>query len=532
MSYNEFFGFSDSPFLDVPDLKFLFLTNQHELVLAELAEFITTRQGIAVISGDDGVGKTMMAHALLQRIPPSFQTLEIIRPEVKPLAITHLIAQSLAVTLRAGSLMDLTPLADAFQEAARQGKFFLLFLDDAHVLTDQHLEEIYLISQMEHQGQQLMPIILVGRKGLVQKLASSVNQRLRNLVRKNLSLTSLTFEETTRYIDHRLQQVGSSFAACFADGCSGQLFTRTGGIPRRINQACDQALNRAWQENHTRVTRDLLGGEEPAPAYKPLTPPPKYNSLTRFGALSAAVLITGLVGYMVYNNYYTIPPQTSPPVADTSAPPAKTLPAPPEEKTQPTPMTVPPPPLPDQAERELASQPAIPTLDLKVSEAPEPPQELTREETATVPPPDNQATEPETPKVATHKVSPEDGGLLRIVANYYPDDQEIAYDAVILANPRIDNEDIIYPGQNLSLPQVDKDGQVITLSNNQHYWFYKSYYNSSVVEQVLSTFRERQIRFLVRETWLPDVGKIFRIYLGGYDSKEELKEAIALTKKN
>jgi hypothetical protein len=195
-------------------------------------------------------------------------------------------------------------------------------------------------------------------------------------------------------------------------------------------------------------------------------------------------------------------------------------------------MNVPPPPPPDQAEPELASQPATPTPDLKASEEPEPPQELTREETTSVPPPDNQATEPETPKVATHKVAPEDGGLLKIVAAYYPDDQEIAYDAVILANPRIDNEDIIYPGQNLSLPKVDKDDQVITLSNNQHYWIYKSYYNSSDVEKVLSTLRERQIRCLVRETWLPDAGKIYRIFLGGYDSKEELKEAIALTKKN
>ncbi len=532
MSYNEFFGFSDSPFLDVPDLKFLFLTNQHELVLAELTEFINSRQGIAVISGDDGVGKTMVAHALLQRIPPSFQALKIFRPEVKPLAITHQIAQSLAVTLRTGSLMDLTPLADAFQEAARQGKFFLLFLDDAHILTDQHLEEIYLISQMEHQGQQLMPIILVGRKGLVQKLASSANQRLRNLVRHNVNLTSLTFEETTRYIDHRLQQVGSSFAACFADGCSGQLFTRTVGIPRRINQVCDQALNRAWQEKRTRVTRDLLGDQEPVPHYKPLTAPPRYNFLTRFGALAAAVLITGLVGYVVYNNFYTISPQTSPPVSDTSAPPAKTLPAVPEEKTQPTPMNVPPPSPPDQAKPELADQPATPTPDLKAPEEPEPPQELTKEETAAAPPSDNQVTEPEIPKETTHKVSPEDGGLLRIVAAYYPDDPGIAYDAVILANPPIDNEDIIYPGQILSLPKVDKNDQVITLSNNQHYWIYKIYYNSSDVEKVLSTLRERQVRCLVRETLLPDAGKIYRIFLGGYDSKEELKEAIALTKKN
>jgi type II secretory pathway predicted ATPase ExeA len=532
MSYNEFFGFSDSPFLDVPDLKFLFLAKQHEQVLAELGEFITSRQGIAVVSGDDGVGKTVLAHALLERIPPSFQPLEIIRPAAKPLAITHMIAQSLAVTLREGSLVNLTPLADAFQEAARQGNFFLLLLDDAHLLTDQHLEEIYIISQMEQQGQQLMPIILVGRKGLGQKLASNVNQRLRNLVHKNLSLTGLTFEETTRYIDHRLKHVGSSFAACFADGCAGQLFSRTGGIPRRINQVCDQALNRAWQENRNRVTRDLLGDQEPTPFNKPLAPPPRWSFLKSSGAVLAGLLVISLAGYVLYINYLGPAGKTSPPVVDTAVPPAKTLPAPPEEKTLPAPVTVSPPPPPDQADPELASQPASPTPDLKASEEPEPSRELTREETATVPPPDNQAPAPETPRAAAHKVAPEDGGLLKIVAVYYPDDQEIAYDAVILANPRIANEDIIYPGQNLSLPKIDKEDQVITLSNNQHYRIYQTSFISSEVERAVSTLKERQVPFLVRKTWLLNAGPIYRIFVGGFESKEELKEAMALAKKN
>ena len=273
MSYNEFFGFSDSPFLDVPDLKFLFLVKQHEALLAALTESITSHQGIAILSGDDGVGKTMLVQALMQKLPSSYQPIAIAQPVAEPLATTVMIAQSLAVTLREQNLLNLTPLVNALQDAARQGKFFLALFDDAHVLTDQHLEEVYFLSQMEYQGRQLMPIILVGRNGLVQKLDSSDTQGLRQLVHKNLNLVSLTLEETNHYIDHRLQQVGSSFAACFADGCLDQLFAHTGGIPRRINQECDKALNRAWQEHRTQVTRDLLGDEEPAPAYEPLTAP-------------------------------------------------------------------------------------------------------------------------------------------------------------------------------------------------------------------------------------------------------------------
>lgn len=277
MSYNEFFGFSDSPFLDVPDLKFLFLTKQHEVLLAELAEFITSRQGIALVNGDDGVGKTMLAQALIQRLLPSCQPIVITRPAANPLASTLIIAQSLAVNLREGNLVNLAPLVHTFQDAARQGKFFLMLFDDAHLLMDQHLEEIYFLSQMEHQGQQLLPIMLVGRNGLGQKLDKTENQCLRELVHQHLHLTGLNYEETTRYIDHRLNQVGSSLAACFADGCSELLFDQTGGIPRRINQVCDQVLNRAWQENCAQVTRDLLVDKGTAPSYESLTSPPEMS---------------------------------------------------------------------------------------------------------------------------------------------------------------------------------------------------------------------------------------------------------------
>jgi len=548
MNYNSFFGFSDSPFQDDLDQRFLFLSKQFKEFLEKLTDFADERRGIAVVSGEEGVGKTMLVQALLSRLPPSFQPLAISRPAAEPLAITLMLAQELNITLKNRNLVKLTPLVEAFQNAAQQDKYFLLVMDDAHALTDQNLEEIYVLAHMEQQGRQLMPILLMGGKGLVQKLASATNRRLQGLIRHNLVLTSLSFEETTQYIDHRLRQVGSSYKACFAEGCSGQLFSRTGGLPRRINQACDQALNRVWFSCQARVTRDLLGGEEPVPAthYKPLTPLPTHSSLSRIGVWSAALLLAGLEGFVAYSNFYAPPQVTPPPVAEQA--PAPTQPAPVTQAapvTQPAPAPEPEPAAaPPPARETVAQVPPAEQVDEKsaplAQAAPEP--ESTREfqpleflpraEGSAGSPQENQASPEEPPRPQIHRVAPEDGGLLRIVADYYPDKQEIAYNAVILANLEINNEDVIYPGQKLSLPEVDKNNNVITLNNNQHYSIYKQYYTSSQVEQTTARLSEQGIRHVVRETRLPGAGPIYRIFLGGYDSKEELEKARAAAEKN
>jgi len=526
MNYNKFFGFSESPFLDDPDPRFFFPSNQQESALAELAGFISTRQGIALVSGDDGVGKTMLVHTLMERLPSSCHPLVITRPAQEPLAITLAIAENLGLPLRDRNLVKLTPFAEAVQAAAQEGRYLVLIVDDAQVLTDQHLEEVYILSQMEHQGRQLIPIILAGRKGLVQKVASKANQRLQELVRHTIVLTGLTFEETTRYIDHRLQKVGSSFKACFADGCAGQIFSRTGGIPRRLNQVCDQALARAFQENRPRVSRDLLGEEESAAPFKPLVPPAKWES-SRYGLLVAGVLAVCLALLIIYSTSSGPgPSQTSPPpVAQTTATPAKPLPLPDQEKSPSPAATV------SQAQPQVAvaekpaGQQVSPPPANPVAPAPE-----TREaggaEASRVNKPEEQASEPESNRPATHQVTREDN-LLKIVATYYPDNKEFGYDAVILANPRINDEDIIYSGQIIALPKLDK-GNIITLDNKEYFRIFGRYYSSSQAEKVGARLKELQLRYVVRATELPDATKVYRIFLGGYERKDELKKAMTL----
>jgi len=526
MGYQTLFGFSDSPFLDVPDQKFLFLSKPHERLLSELVEFVEARQGLAIVSGEEGVGKTMLVQALIQRLPSSFHPLVIARPSPEPLAVPLLIARALSLCLDQRGLVSLSPLAEAVQAAAQQQQYYVLIVEDAHTLTDQNLEEIYLLSQMEYQGRQLMPILLVGRKGLLPKISSKANQRLKELIRKNLFLAGLTFEETPRYIDHRLKQVGSNFKACFAEDCAGQIFARTGGIPRRINQICEQALTRAWQQNRSRVSRDLLGEEEPVPSFKPLAPPSRWGTLKSYGALAGLLLAASLVSYGLLQNFSS-KPVLQPPQPVPEAPGRQVSPQPTLPQAQPLP---PPAAAPSQQleNKDTGPDEEEPPPSLTAdSEGRRQAQELAVADTSRVPPAAEEAAKSQGPLPSTYEVAPEDG-LIRIVAAHYPDAKELGYDAIILANPQIDNEDFIYSGQRLALPLVDKNTNVITLNNHEHFMVYGHYSSRAQVQKVVARLTELQVRHLVRETALPGAGPVYRIFLGGYETLADLQKAMTL----
>ena len=118
------------------------------------------------------------------------------------------------------------------------------------------------------------------------------------------------------------------------------------------------------------------------------------------------------------------------------------------------------------------------------------------------------------------------------MGTYYPDDKEIGYDAVILANPTITNEDIIYPGQTLKLPKVDRSDHIINLGGKEYFTIYGLYYSSSQAEKAVSKIQELQLHFVVRETELPFEGKIYRVFLGGYGNPGDLQKAMALLGKH
>lgn len=189
------------------------------------------------------------------------------------------------------------------------------------------------------------------------------------------------------------------------------------------------------------------------------------------------------------------------------------------------PVIVPQPQTQDKPAEKNSGRQEPPPGTSRASQEPKGLQELPGATTSPAPKPPEPARESEATRPVVHQVTPGEG-LLKIVAAYYPDDvKETGYDAVILANPHITNEDIIHPGQELSLPKVDRSNKVISLENNEHFALFKQYYTSAEVEQAVSKLKELQLHVVVRDTQISNGGKSYRIFLGGYSSKDDLKKA-------
>jgi type II secretory pathway predicted ATPase ExeA len=521
--YNNFFGFSELPFQGELGQKSPFLARQHEVLLTDLVNFISARQGVALLEGDSGVGKTVLAHALVQRIPPTFCPLVISLPAAAPMALIVSIAQAMAINIRDGNLLDLNPLADAVQAAAGQGKFYLVLLDDAHELTDQQLEEIWMLSQMEFYGQQLLPLILVARPTLSQRLGGQTNQHLAKLIDKKFNLTGLTADETLLYIDHRLQQIGSRFPACFTEDCTNQLFVLTGGNPRQINTICHQALERCWHENLPQVTPEILAGKWQAPGPKDHGPPAKSSFRKIVGAVTGVALGISLAAYAIYTDFPRKMSMKSSVISETPAraglnPSQMQAPTAPASPTAPT--------SPEPAEIKAVRQPAPSKPETPASSEQQASKGPSGAEASAPPQPNIRAEEMTWSTPISYRVTVKDHNLGKIVAAHYPNKGKFGFAAIILANPQITKEDLIYPSQILTLPKINENNNIIKLNDGRYYVLYNRYSDVSEFNKAVSKLKKLRIPSLTRETQHSTAGKIYRIYLGGFEREEDIKEIL------
>jgi hypothetical protein len=80
------------------------------------------------------------------------------------------------------------------------------------------------------------------------------------------------------------------------------------------------------------------------------------------------------------------------------------------------------------------------------------------------------------------------------------------------------------------LPYIKNTDKIFSLPDGKYYAYYDKYLSDSPRQQALKHLKERQVRIVVRETQEPGV-KVYRIFLGGYDQKADLRRAITLAAK-
>ena len=211
-----------------------------------------------LITGDVGTGKTTLLNLLLKNLPKYTRTAFISNPKLNINEFFYLISKSFNL----GDIVDkaqfLVKIGSFLQEAKRNQENIILIVDEAHCLSEELLEEIRLLSNLETPEGKLMNIILVGQTEIKDLLKKDSMRALNQRITLRYHLRPLTEEETREYIQVRLMKAGAKDIDIFSKGALEAIYKYTGGIPRIINVLADKALLTGFVRETPKIDDEII----------------------------------------------------------------------------------------------------------------------------------------------------------------------------------------------------------------------------------------------------------------------------------
>jgi general secretion pathway protein A len=258
--YKKFFGLKEDPFTVNPDPHYLVMTPHIQEALACLTYGIQSRRGFILLTGEVGTGKTTLLNKLLgwlrrQRVASSF----VFNPKLDSSQfLDYMLADfGLNFDSRQKSQM-LLRLNKWLLSRYLAGGTAVLIVDEAHNLSEEVLEEIRLLTNLETSTNKLLQIVLSGQPELENRLNRPELRQLRQRITLRCKTQPLTREETQQYVVSRLRIGGANGQSVFTAEAIEAVHTYSEGIPRVINLLCAHALINGYAEQRRRIPVETI----------------------------------------------------------------------------------------------------------------------------------------------------------------------------------------------------------------------------------------------------------------------------------
>ena len=258
LTYEPFYGLKGKPFSLSTDPRSLYKSPAHSAVLDDLLSGIRRREGIIVLTGEMGTGKTTLCRAALYQLDRKTFTTFVPDPDLSREDLLRMLLVDFGEVsvddLRRGRLSsasrpDLSyQLFEFLTSLESVDAFAVLVIDEAQHLAQPLLEEIRALSELEA-GRRLLQIVLVGQPELQTRLKQFQMRQIDQRVTMRCELRPLTREDLAGYVAHRLSTVGGrKERIAFASAAIDLIHAASNGVPRLVNVICDRAMSHAQAE--------------------------------------------------------------------------------------------------------------------------------------------------------------------------------------------------------------------------------------------------------------------------------------------
>jgi general secretion pathway protein A len=252
--YAQYYGFSEAPFNLTPDPRFLFFSDRHREAFNHLLFGIQERKGFIQLTGEVGAGKTTLCRALLEQLGPRFRTALVLNPCLTATQLLRAILVELGLRPARDRQGCLKRLNEFLLAQVTEGHDVVLFIDEAQDLTDELLEQVRLLSNLETDQRKLLQIVLIGQPELKAKLDRPELRQLRQRITVRYHLTPLSAWETEHYIRYRVHVAGGNSRPSFDRRALRKIHGYSKGVPRLINAVCDKTLLCGYVSGTDRLT--------------------------------------------------------------------------------------------------------------------------------------------------------------------------------------------------------------------------------------------------------------------------------------
>jgi MSHA biogenesis protein MshM len=244
--YEQYYGLKEKPFSLTPDTDFFYRSVTHQEALNVLLVAIKSGDGFIKVTGEVGTGKTLLCRKLLDALDEQYNTVYIPNPYMSSNALLDAVLAEMDISGNLKNDNHLFCINQYLIEAADNGKMTVIILDEAQSLSNESLEVIRLLSNLETRKKKLVQIILFGQPELDERLSETSVRQLRQRIMHAYKLQPLNESSVKSYIHHRMIAAGYRGPEIFDDKAKVLLFKISQGVPRVINILGNKAMMQSY----------------------------------------------------------------------------------------------------------------------------------------------------------------------------------------------------------------------------------------------------------------------------------------------